>query len=158
MPVLRLSDYLREDLVLTDLPKVGKADFLAAFAAAAADRVDVLEAQDLAERLLAREAQQSTGIGGGLALPHALVPGLTETILAVARVAEGIDYAASDSRPADLFFLLLSPPESAGLHLRALARLARILDDESTLARLREAQDAAELHRLLLAEDDRHVY
>jgi len=158
MPVLRLSDYLREDLVLTELPTAEKDAFIAALAETVADRVDGVDASDLRERLLAREAQQSTGIGGGLALPHAMVPGLEETLLAVARVAGGIDYAASDARPADLFFLLLSPPESAGLHLRALARLARILDVESTLTRLREAEDAAELHRLLLAEDARHVY
>jgi len=158
MPLLRLSDYLREDLVWTDLPHADKDEFLAAFAAAVAEHVDALDPQDALERLLAREAQQSTGIGGGLALPHAMVPGLPGTILAVARVADGVDYAASDSRPADLFFMLLSPPDSAALHLRALARLARILDVESALTRLREATDAAELHALLLAEDARHVY
>lgn len=158
MPVLRLSDYLREELVLTDLERAEKDEFLAAFAAAVAERVDALEAGDLLERLLARESQQSTGIGGGLALPHAMVPGLTETILAVARVADGIDYDASDGLPADLFFLLLSPPEAAALHLRALARLARILDVDSTLTHLRTATDAAELHALLLTEDARHVY
>jgi PTS system nitrogen regulatory IIA component len=158
MPVLRLANYLREDLVFPDLPRLAKADFLKAFAAEVSERIEGLDPQDLLERLLAREAQQSTGIGGGLALPHAMVPGLPQTLLAVGRVEGGIDYAASDSQPSDLFFLLLSPPEVAGEHLRLLARVARILDVEAILARLRKASDAAELHRLLLAEDARHVY
>jgi PTS system nitrogen regulatory IIA component len=158
MPVLRLSDYLREDLVLTDLPRLAKTEFLAVFAAAVVERVEGLEAPDLLERLLAREAQQSTGIGGGLALPHAIVPGLARTLLAVGLVEGGIEFDASDSHPADLFFVLLSPPESAAEHLRVLARLARILDVPSTLGRLRAAENPNALHRLLLAEDARHVY
>lgn len=158
MPVLRLADYLREDLVFPDLPRLAKADFLEVFAATLGERVEGLDAQDLLARLLAREAQQSTGVGGGLALPHAMLPGLRRTLLAVGRVEGGIDYDASDSQPADLFFLLLSPPEAAGEHLRVLARVARILDVAATLARLREARDAVELHRVLLAEDALHVY
>jgi PTS system nitrogen regulatory IIA component len=158
MPVLRLADYLREDLVFAELPRLEKAAFLEAFAAAVAGLIECLDTQDLLDRLLAREAQQSTGVGGGLALPHAMVPGLPQTLLAVGRVEGGIDYAASDSNPADLFFLLLSPPEAAGEHLRVLARLARILDVEATLTQLREAHDGADLYRLLMAEDARHVY
>ena len=158
MPVLRLADYLRADLVFTDLPLLAKDAFLGAFAAAVVERIDGLDGDDLLGRLLAREAQQSTGIGGGLALPHAMVPGLARTHLAVSRLDSGIDFAASDSLPTDLFFLLLGPPEAAREHLRVLARVARVLDVESTLARLRQAPDAAEIHRLLLAEDALHVY
>jgi len=153
-----LAEYLREDLVFPALRSGSKAAFLETFAAAVAAVVEDLDAGDLTERLRAREAEQSTGIGGGLALPHAMVPGLRGSLLAVARAPGGVEYAAPDAAPADLFFLLLSPPEAAHEHLRILARLARILDFDSTLTRLRAAEGAAELIRLLLDEDARHVY
>jgi mannitol/fructose-specific phosphotransferase system IIA component (Ntr-type) len=135
MPVLRLADYLREDLVLWDLPQLDKPAFMTNFVAQVAARIPAVDEPELLDRLLAREAQQSTGIGGGLALPHAMVPGLEQTVLAVGRIDEGLDFAALDSQPVDLVFLLLSPPGAAAEHLRVLA-----------------------LYRLLIAEDARHVY
>jgi PTS system nitrogen regulatory IIA component len=157
MPVLRLADYLREDLVLWDLPRLDKAAFVKAFVAEVAARLPALDERDLLDRLLAREEQQSTGIGGGLALPHCILPGLEQTLLIVGRTGEGLDFAALDDQPVDLLFLLLSPPDAADEHLRVLARLARIIDAEATLAQLRSAEGPQELFRMLIAEDARHV-
>ena len=158
MPQLRLADYLREDLVLWDLPRLEKAAFMETLVAEVKARLPVVDEPELIERLLAREEQQSTGIGGGLALPHAMVHGLEQTQLVVARVGESLDFAALDSEPVDLLFLLLSPPDAAEQHLRVLARLARIIDAEETLERLRGASGPEDLFRMLIAEDARHVY
>jgi PTS system nitrogen regulatory IIA component len=157
MPVLRLADYLRDDLVIFDLPQLEKGELMRSLAAEVAARLPNIDEALLLERLNEREEQQSTGIGHGLALPHAMLPGLERTIVVVGRASRGLDFAALDAQPVDLFFLLLSPPEGTRDHLRVLARLARILDDEETLARLRTAADAAELFALLLAEDARHA-
>ena len=157
MPVLRLADYLRDDLVIFDLPQLAKGELMRSLAAEVAARLPNVDEALLLERLNEREEQQSTGIGHGLALPHAMLPGLERTIVVVGRASRGLDFAALDAQPVDLFFLLLSPPEGTRDHLRVLARLARILDDEATLARLRTAADAAELFALLLAEDARHA-
>ena len=157
MPVLRLADYLRDDLVIFDLPQLAKGELMRSLAAEVAARLPNVDEALLLERLNEREEQQSTGIGHGLALPHAMLPGLERTIVVVGRASSGLDFAALDAQPVDLFFLLLSPPEGTRDHLRVLARLARILDDEATLARLRTAADAAELFALLLAEDARHA-
>jgi mannitol/fructose-specific phosphotransferase system IIA component (Ntr-type) len=157
MPILRLADYLREDLVLWDLPHLDKPAFIEAFVAEVATRLPVVDAAELLDRLLAREAEQSTGVGGGLALPHAIVPGLEKTVLVVGRAGEGLDFAALDSQPVDLFFLLLSPPDAADEHLRLLARVARIIIAEEMLAKLRSAPGPQELFRLLIEEDARHV-
>ncbi len=157
MPVLRLADYLRDDLVIFDLPQLAKGELMRSLAAEVAARLPNVDEALLLERLNEREEQQSTGIGHGLALPHAMLPGLERTIVVVGRAGSGLDFAALDAQPVDLFFLLLSPPEGTRDHLRVLARLARILDDEATLARLRTAADAAELFALLLAEDARHA-
>lgn len=157
MPVLRLADYLREDLVLWDLPALEKAAFIEALADQVAERLPDLDPRDLAARLQAREEQQSTGVGDGLALPHAVLDGVPQTLLVVARVQPGLDFAALDSRAVDLVFLLLSPPERTGLHLRVLARLARIIASETTLTGLRSATGPAEFYQMLLAEDARHA-
>ncbi len=158
MPVLRLADYLREDLVFWDLPAQDKPAFMTNFVALVAARVPGVDEPALLDQLLAREAQQSTGIGGGLALPHAIVPGLDQTVLAVGRIDEGLDFAALDSQPVDLVFLLLSPSGAPAEHRRGLARLARIIDTEETLATLRSADGPEELFDLLIAEDALHVY
>lgn len=157
MPVLRLADYLRDDLVIFDLQQLDKGELMRSFAAEVAARLPNVDEAVLLERLNAREEQQSTGIGHGLALPHAVLPGLERTVVVVGRADRGLDFAALDAQPVDLFFLLLSPPEGSRDHLRVLARLARILDDEATLARLRTATDAGELFAMLLAEDARHA-
>ncbi len=79
-------------------------------------------------------------------------------MLLVGRCLEGLDFAALDSLPVDLFFLLLSPPDAKDEHLRLLARVARIVTPEETLAELRGAEGPEELFEMLLEQDARHVY
>ena len=158
MPMLSLADYLRRDLVLCDLPHTDKPSLLKALASEVATRLSAVDEAALLEELLAREAEQSTGIGGGLALPHATVAGLEKSELVVVRSSEGVDFAALDSRPVDLLILLLSPPGAEAQHLRLLARLARIFVPEETLERLRSAKGPEELFRMLLEVDAQHVY
>jgi PTS system nitrogen regulatory IIA component len=95
---------------------------------------------------------------GGLALPHATLAGLEQPLLVVGRTREGVDFAALDSRPVDLFFLLLSPPGAQAQQLRVLARLARIFAPEERVERLRSATGPEALFQMLLEEDARHVY
>jgi PTS system nitrogen regulatory IIA component len=158
MPMLRLADYLQENLVLWDLPCLDKPTLLTALAAEVAARLPGVDAEALVARLLEREEQQSTGVGGGLALPHAMLPGLEKTVVVVGRAREGLDFAALDSEPVDIFFLLLSAQDAHTEHLRVLARLVRIIAPEETLEKLRSATGPAELFQMLLKEDARHVY
>ena len=158
MPALRLEDYLQEDLVLWGLPSLDKQAFIGDLVARVVVVLPSLDGEELLDRLLEREAQQSTGIGDGLALPHAIVHGLERTALVVGRCREGLDFHALDSKPVDLLFLLLSPPDARNEHLRLLARLARIVSPEETLAELRSAAGPEELFRMLLEQDARHAY
>jgi PTS system nitrogen regulatory IIA component len=158
MPTLSLRDYLQKKLVLWDLPSLDKQSFIKDLVARVVAVLPAVDEQELLDRLLEREAQQSTGIGGGIALPHAIVGGLEGTALLVGRCREGLDFAALDSLPVDLFFLLLSPPDAKDEHLRLLARVARIVTPEETLAELRGAKGPEELFQMLLEQDARHVY
>jgi PTS system nitrogen regulatory IIA component len=157
MPMLRLADYLREDLVLWDLPCPDKPSFLQALAAQVHARVPGVDEAELLARLLEREEEQSTGVGGGLALPHAVVAGLERTLLVVGRTREGLDFGAPDAEPVDAFFLLLSPPDARTEHLRLLARLARIFIPERVLERVRGATGPQQLFQMLVEEDARHA-
>jgi PTS system nitrogen regulatory IIA component len=158
VPTLSLRDYLQKRFVLWDLPSLDKQSFIKDLAARVVAILPAVDDQELLDRLLEREAQQSTGIGGGIALPHAVVGGLEVTALLVGRCREGLDFAALDSLPVDLFFLLLSPPDAKDEHLRLLARVARIVTPEETLAELRGAKGPEELFQMLLEQDARHVY
>ena len=104
----------------------------------------------LAGLLGAREALGSTGVGAGIAVPHARLAGLAAPAGFFARLDKPIDYAAIDGQPVDLVFLLLSPPQDSGGHLAALAAVSRRLRDKRVAEALRRTDDAARLQALLV--------
>ncbi len=127
---------------LVDLRVTGKNEALRELCRRAGGRVD-LDGQFIHELIAAREGLGSTGMGHGIALPHATIPGLTQFFGILARLHRPIDFASVDSQPVDLIFLLLSPPSAtAKEHLGALAAISRRLRETSVLARLRNAHDA----------------
>jgi PTS system nitrogen regulatory IIA component len=101
-----------------------------------------LGAKDVFEALLERERLGSTGVGEGVAIPHARIEGLERPIGGFARLLEPVDFEAIDERKADLVFLLLAPTDSGAEHLRALARVARVFRQEPIRAALRRAHTA----------------
>ena len=96
-----------------------------------------------------REALLSTGIGDGIAIPHAKTPLVDRLLLAAGTTPEPVDYDALDGRPADLFFMLLGPEAAAGAHVRALGRISRVLRRPGLCAALRAAPDAAAFSRVI---------
>ena len=112
-----------------------------------------LEARDVADRLAAREKLGSTGFGGGVAIPHARIPGLAGVRGLVLRLAQPIDYGAADGAPVDLVFLLLSPEAGGAAHLKALARVSRRLRDVAFVAKLRGAGSPDALYALLASSE-----
>src|SRR5690606_7608357 len=95
-----------------------------------------------------RERLAGTGVGEGVAVPHAFVPGLTRPIGAFARLEPAQDFDALDGRPADLVFLLLSPPDKGADHLKAVARISRFMRRPEVREKLRAARGAEELYAL----------
>lgn len=106
-------------------------------------------ADDVAEAVLEREAVLSTGIGGGVALPHGRTGAVSELRLAAGTVPDGVDFDALDGRPVRLVFLLVGPVESAGAHVKALSRLSRMLGRTGLRRRLVECGDAEEFLEIL---------
>lgn len=108
--------------------------------------------RDIFETLLQRERLGSTGIGDGIAIPHGKLPRLDRLFGLIARVEKPIDFESLDGRPVDLLFLLLAPEGAGADHLKALARVARVLRDPTVLERIRATRDADALYAVLTQE------
>ena len=119
----------------------------------AAHRAD---GQRLLQVLLDREKLGSTGIGDGVAIPHGKVPGLPALTASFGRSRAGVDFKSIDGKPTHLFFTLFAPENSAGAHLKALARISRIFRNPAFRESIMKAKDAAEIFRLISEEDAKY--
>ena len=153
---MRIAEFLREDLVLPDLASTDKAGVLGELCAGLARAYPSLHAGRLTETLLERERLGSTGIGEGVAIPHGKLPGLPGLIAAFARKKAGLDFAAIDGKPTYLFFVLFAPDNSAGLHLKALARISRLFKQPQFRQAILDAEGAPAIFRLISEEDAKY--
>jgi PTS system nitrogen regulatory IIA component len=152
---VKLSDLVPPECVVPELRAGTKDEALRELAEGAAKAAPRLPVEALASVLRERETLGSTGIGEGVALPHGKASGVDRVTAVLARSSRGVPFDSSDGRPARLFFLIVSPENSAGLHLQALARVSRSFRSASFREGLLEAPGAAEMRRLLEEEDGR---
>jgi PTS system nitrogen regulatory IIA component len=152
---MKIVEFLRADAVIASLSGQTGPEVLAELVRpiASAQKVD---AQRLVDTLLDREKLGSTGIGEGVAIPHGKVPGLPALVASFGRSVGGVDFRAIDGRPTHLFFTLFAPENSAGAHLKALARISRIFKNASFRDAILRAGDAGEVYRLIEAEDAKY--
>src|SRR5438128_381952 len=143
-----LADLIAPEAVFPALKAKTKKDALQELAQRAAKRAG-LGGRDILDPLLQRERLGSTGIGRGIAIPHGRLPGLKRIVTVFARLDEPIDFEALDNDPVDLIFLLLAPEHAGADHLKALARISRLLREPSTIERLRASRDRAALYSVL---------
>jgi nitrogen PTS system EIIA component len=108
-----------------------------------------LDVQTIGDAVLSREALGSTGVGNGVAIPHARIPGLSHFCAFFARLEKPIDFAAVDGQPVDLVVLLLIPEAANNDHVRALACVSRLLRDSQIAARLRATSEPSQLYEIL---------
>ena len=126
---------------------------LFAQAGALAHTVLALDPELVAERLARREKLGSTGFGGGVAIPHAKIAGLTQVTGLLLRLAQPLDFKAVDDRPVDLVFAMLSPVDAGADHLKALAQVSRRLRDAALVAKLRGAGSPDAIFALWIADE-----
>jgi PTS system nitrogen regulatory IIA component len=114
----------------------------------------ITDADAVKVSLLEREKLGSTGIGQGIAIPHAKCAAIDHVVAALGVSKKGIDFDALDGEPVYLIFLLVAPPDSSGLHLKALARISRLLKDKFFRQALREAKSSDEIQKIIKEEDE----
>jgi PTS system nitrogen regulatory IIA component len=144
-------DFLSPEAIAPSLRSPSKKQALHDIAARAAKLVG-REEREIFDTLLQRERLGSTGIGDGIAIPHGKLPKLDRLFGLFARLEKPIDFEAIDGAPVDVLFLLLAPEGAGADHLKALARVARMLREPGIHERLRSARDAGALYAVLTQE------
>lgn len=150
---MKIIDLLDPKHILPDLQATNKRGVLEELAAPLVPGPDGLDLQKVVEVLLERERLGSTGIGDNIAIPHGKVPHLSHLLLAFGRSLKGVDFDSMDGKPSHLFFLLLAPVNSSGMHLKALAKISRMLMTPTFRHNLMKAADTEEIFRLLAEKD-----
>ena len=153
---MKIVDFLTSSDVLADLEAATREDVLRELVSHLADAGQIGDSDKLVEILLDREMLGSTGIGHGVAIPHGRLEGLTEILLVFGRSVSGIEWESHDGEPVNLFFLLVAPEDSAGLHLKALARISRIVKNPERRGALLEGVDSDSLYKTIQSEDERN--
>jgi PTS system nitrogen regulatory IIA component len=138
---MKLSDFVVREAILVDLQASGKEAAIREIVRSLHKAGQLAEAdlESVSRAILSREELGSTGIGQGVAVPHTRHPTVTRLIGTVALSKTGVEFAALDGEPVDIFFLLVSPPNQPGDHLRALENISRHLKDERFVSFLRQA-------------------
>ncbi len=147
-----IKEFLSPADAQVDLPVSDKACLLKELADRAASSLS-LPADRILSELLKRETLGSTGTGGGIAIPHARIPGLDEPFGILVRLRQPIDFNAIDSQPVDLLFLLLLPVTPDKEQLNALASVSRILRNSDSVRKLRRSRDSDGLFRAMVLDN-----
>lgn len=114
-----------------------------------------LDRDEVVRVLQERERLGSTGIGDGVAIPHGKLKDLDRLLISFGRSRAGVDFDSMDGKPSHLFFLLVAPEESVGVHLKTLARISKLLKNPQVRKRLLEARDAADLNHIIAEEEEK---
>jgi len=152
---MKITSILSEDSLIPELKSKNKNDVVRELAEAVSHAEPSIGVTELVQILLEREKLGSTGIGSGVAIPHGKIPNLDHIVAAFGRSKPGIDFDSQDGEPAHLFFVLVAPENTAGLHLKALAKLSRLLKDPHFRDKLMAATDAKAIYAQISEEDEK---
>jgi len=150
---MKICDVLDRKSILPDLKALNKKGILEELVVPVAEIAGVSQ-QDLSKVLMERERLGSTGIGGGIGIPHGKMKNLESLVLGFGLSRKGVDFESLDGQPTHIFFLLVTPENSTGLHLKLLARISRILKNDPFKSRLLEAVDTDEILDIIKEEDE----
>ena len=153
---MKILDILAPEAIIPEMQATTKAEALQELATLLARLHPGIDGTRLVQVLLDREALGSTAIGEGIAIPHGKMPGITNVVAAFGRSPRGLAFDALDGNPTRLFFLLVAPEDSAGIHLKALARVSRLLKDRSFRDRLSAGGTPDQLFAIIKEEDEKY--
>ena len=151
---MKIEEMLKPEYIIEALQSDKKRDVLLELLAPFLKNYQKLDPEVTLSVLMEREKLGSTGIGEGIAIPHGKLAGLDNLIICFGRSAAGVDFNAMDGNPVHLFFLLLAPENSAGQHLKALAKISRMLKDSRFRAKLMEAKSRDDIFGMISQQDD----
>ncbi len=150
---MKILDFLDPNNIITELKATDKKGVLEELTLPVTE-ITQIEHKELVRVLIEREHLGSTGIGNGIGIPHGKLKNLPSLILGVGISRKGVNFDAMDKKPTHIFFLLLTPDNSTNLHLKLLARISKILKEESFKDKLLVSSDKDEVIRLIQGIDE----
>ncbi len=151
---MRLSEILDAKNIIPDLKARDKKKAIEELAETIVNSQPSMDKNALVKVLLERERLGSTGIGDGVAIPHGKFHGISEPVISFGRSIKGLDFESMDGQPVFLFFLLVAPENSASVHLKALARIAKLLKNSAFRKTLLEIPTRQELYKTIIQNDE----
>ncbi len=150
---MKIQDVLLREAIVDDLKSQTKKGILEELVAPVAQIAEV-NPEELMRVLIERERLGSTGIGGGIGIPHGKLKDLDSLVLGFGLSRNGVDFESIDGLPTHIFFILITPENSTGLHLKLLARISRILKNDPFRDRLMHAADGDDIYNIIKEEDE----
>lgn len=156
---MQIMDFLSKKAIVTDIKSTKKEDVINELVDALIEAGDIEKRcrNKLIDSLMSRESLGSTAIGQGIAIPHAKSDCVEKLVAAFGLSNKGVDFDSLDGEPAYIFFLLVAPQDSAGPHLKALARISRLLKDKYFRDTLRTCEDDKAIIKIIIQEDEKKV-
>jgi mannitol/fructose-specific phosphotransferase system IIA component (Ntr-type) len=152
---MTLPEFLTEDLIFLDLHPKDMPECLDMMVQEASARGRIPDPEDALMRLLDRERTMSTGMGGGVAVPHAKSAQCKSMVVAMGRVPDGVDFRAIDGKPVHIVFMLLGPPDSTRMHVDLLARIAYLVKNRTFLDTIQMATEPGEVIAAIRSQNRR---
>lgn len=156
---MKIVDFVGPELIVPQLVAHDKTAVIKELADHLANNVkgpSKIDREALAKVLIERERLASTAIGEGVAIPHGKLDAVGKLVACVGRAPAGVDFDSMDGRPTHLFFVLVAPENSTGLHLKALARISRLFKDPEFRTRLMQAKDGPDIYKVIVDEDAKY--
>lgn len=156
---MQIMDFLSKKAILTDIKATKKEDVIKELVEVLinAGEIEKRNRAKLIDALMGRESLGSTAIGQGIAIPHAKSDCVSKLVAAFGLSKKGVDFDSLDGEPAYIFFLLVAPQDSAGPHLKALARISRLLKDKYFRDSLRACADDKSIIKIISGEDEKKI-
>ena len=152
---MKITDFLKEDCVLVSVKSRDKKGAIAELLELLKEKKYVKDSKDILDNVMEREKLGSTGIGQGIAVPHTKTEQIEDLVGAVGISNDGISFDALDGEPVYIIFLILAPTKSIGLHLKALAKIARLLKDKTFRNALRKSTQPAEVIKIIKEDEEK---
>ena len=154
---MNITDLLQKEFIIEELKSKSKKEVLYELSEAFLRGNINIDLDSMVEVLLEREKLGSTGIGDGIAIPHGKIPGLENLIVSFGRSHKGIDFDSLDGKPVHIFFLLMAPENSAGQHLKALAKISRMLKEEAFRKKLMDMTTLDDIYNVIENKDAAYI-
>lgn len=154
---MKIQQILQKNGILVDLKASEKSEALTQIAGYLVSLYDLKPAQEIVDKILERESEMSTGIGFGIAIPHARINGIDRLYMVAARIVGGIEFNAIDEQPVFLIFMMISPAGTSADHTRVLSSLSRIMSYEEIRRRLMDADSGEAFLDVVAKGEDKYV-